>query len=333
MKSPIFIVGPHRSGSTLWHNLVAMCPGVMRLTDPRFLGDGWHKDFSYFLRTQVHGLATDADVDRMVDLCLSRKPVPGLSGTLWEFDKLDIVNDPALSKEIKRRVKQSDRSLGAIARIFVEELTRFGGYERACVKFPVDVRHMGRLLEWFPDGKVIHITRDPRAMAMSKSNDPYGTVLRVLEHPRLAWFIRKFMSWRVASQYRLTARLHEKFKNSSNYKLFCYEDLLANPEGVLRDLCQFIGEDFNPDMLAPEKGKHQHQASSLTGKQQKEFDPAAAIRWRTKISPFGNWAITAMTRSSMKRFGYDPETHPIFRMDGRRLVGAASQPASQPVSS
>jgi hypothetical protein len=328
MKSPIFIVGPHRSGSTLWHNLVAMTPGIMRLTDPRFLGDGWHKDFAYFLRTQVGGLATDADVDRMVDLCFSRKPVPGLDGTLWQFDKIEVVNNPDLPKEIKRRVKESNRSLAAIARIFLEELTRFGGYERVCVKFPVDVKHMGRLLEWFPDCKIIHITRDPRAMVMSKSNDPYGTALKIMEHPRLGWFIRKLMAWHVASQYRLTSRLHQRFQTSSNYQLFCYEDLLAEPERVLRELCRFIEIEFNPDMLAPEKGQHQHQASSLTGKQQKEFDPAAAIRWQTRISPFGNWAITTLTRSSMKRFGYNPETHPIFRMNTQPVP----QPASQAIS-
>jgi hypothetical protein len=39
MQAAIFILGPHRSGSTLWHNLIAMWPGMMRLTDPRFLSD------------------------------------------------------------------------------------------------------------------------------------------------------------------------------------------------------------------------------------------------------------------------------------------------------
>jgi hypothetical protein len=318
MKSPIFIIGPHRSGSTLWHNLVAMSPGILRLTDPRLLGDGLHKDFAFFLRTQVGGLATDADVARMVDLCFSRKPVPGLTGTFWRFDKIEAADNPALREQVKQRVKTSDRSIGAIARILIEELTRFSGCERACVKFPVDVRHMGRVLEWFPEGKIMHITRDPRAMAMSKSNDPYGTALRILEHPRLAWFIRKYMAWHVASQYRLTSRLHERFHSLPNYKLFCYEDLLAEPERVLREMCQFIEVDFDPDMLTPEKGRHMHQASSLTGKQQKEFDPAAAIRWQSKISPLGKRVITTLTRSSMERFGYNPETHPIFRMNTGR---------------
>src|SRR5438045_6056749 len=64
MKSPIFIVGPHRSGSTLWHNLVSMCPSVMRLTDPRFLGERGRNDFQYFLKTQAGDLSIDENVDR-----------------------------------------------------------------------------------------------------------------------------------------------------------------------------------------------------------------------------------------------------------------------------
>jgi hypothetical protein len=329
MKRPIFIVGLHRSGSTLWHNLLSMTPGVMRLTDPRLLGDGVHKDFAYFIRRHGNNLKTDADVDHMVDLCLSKRPLAGLAGTMWNFDKIDVVNNPELAKEIKRRIKESDRSLGDVARIILEELTRLGGCERMCVKFPVDFRHMGKVIEWFPDCRMIHITRDPRAMAMSKSNDPYGTALKVLEHPRLAGVIRKFMALRVAAQYRMTSHLHEKYKSSPNYKLFTYEDLLADPERVLRDLCQFIEIDFNPDMLSPEKGQHMHQASSLTGKQQKEFDPTAAIRWQTKISPLANWTITTLTRSSMARLGYNPDTHPIFQVKVNPPATAASQPVGR----
>ena len=175
MKSPIFIVGPHRGGSTLWHNIISMCPGVMRLTDPRFLSDGRHKDFRYFLRTGAGDLGADQEVDKMVELCFAKKNLPGLDSTFWRFENISAANNPELKQEISRRVKRSDRSLGAIARILIEEITRFSGCERACVKFPVDVGHIAELLAWFPDCRIVHITRDPRAMAMSKTNDPSGT--------------------------------------------------------------------------------------------------------------------------------------------------------------
>lgn len=286
----------------------------MRLTDPRFLSERRHKDFRYFLKTQVGDLSIDENVDRMVEMCFSEENVPGLDSVFWRFVNIDAVKNPKLKMEISRRIKQSDRSLGAIARVFIEEITRFSGCTRACVKFPVDVGHIPELVEWFPDCKIIHITRDPRAVAMSKTNDPAGTALRTREHPRLAWFMRKMALWFVIAQYRWTARLHLRFKDLRNYSLFRYEDLLAQPEKVLRELCDFLGIDFTEAMLDPEKGRHEHQPSSLTGRQQKAFDANAAIRWQSRISLIDKWIITVLTKQSMRRLGYNPKTHEIFRV-------------------
>jgi hypothetical protein len=313
MNAPIFIVGPHRAGSTLWHNLIAMCPGVMRLTDPRFLSDRRHKDFRYFVRTCVGNLSNDQNIDKMVDLCFARQNLPGLSSTFWRFESIKVAEDPELKRTISRRIKKSDRSLGSIARILIEEITRFSGSTRACVKFPVDVRHIPELLQWFPDCKIVHITRDPRALAMSKSNDPSGTAAKVAEHPRMAWTIRKAALCMVIVQYRLSARLHKRFKTLNNYRLFRYEDLLAEPERVLRELCEFIETEFTEEMLQPQKGQHEHQPSSLTGERRKAFDREAAVRWQDIISPIDYWIISSLTRRSMERLEYRPKLHPIFR--------------------
>ena len=159
----------------------------------------------------------------------------------------------------------------------------------------------------------MHITRDARAMAMSKTNDPSGTALKILEHPRLAWFIKKAAIWFVIAQYRWTARLHLKYKGLPNYRLFRYEDLLFDPERTLRELCSFIEVPFSAAMLEPQSGRHEHQPSSLTGRRRKAFDPAAASRWREVISPFDNRIISALTKNSMKALGYNPATHPIFQ--------------------
>jgi len=313
MQAPIFIVGPHRAGSTLWHNLIAMCPGIMRLTDPRFLTDWRHTDFRYFLRKFGGDLAIDQNVDNMVELCFAKKDLPGVNSTFWRFKNIEAATNPELKREISRRIKQSDRSLGAIAAIFIEEITRFSGCDRACVKFPVDVPYIPELLQWFPDCRVIHITRDPRALAMSKTNDPSGTAIKILEHPRLAWFIRKISVWNVILQYRRTARLHRRFRLLPSYKLFRYEDLLAEPEKTLRDLCKFIDVKFTDELLHPEAGRHEHQPSSLTGEQKKAFNPSAAVRWQRVIPRFDKWLITTLTNQAMKTLQYDPGTHPIFR--------------------
>jgi hypothetical protein len=315
VNSPIFIVGPHRSGSTLWHNLVATRPGILRLTETRFLGPARQKDFRFFLQTQARDLSSEESIKSMVDICFSRKNAPGLEGAFWRFEGIAAADNPEMKKEVVRRIKNSDRSIGSIAAIIIEELVRFSGKERACVKFPLDVLHLQKLIDWFPDCRIMHITRDPRAMAMSKSNDPYGTAIRVWEHPRLAWLIRRIMVFFVIAQYRRYARIHRQFEGVKNYRLFKYEDLLADPEKTLRDVCAFVECEFTHDMLEPEKGEHEHQPSSITGKRQKEFEPKAAIRWQTIISPVDRWTITRLTAASMKAMDYDPATHPIFRLD------------------
>ena len=120
----------------------------------------------------------------------------------------------------------------------------------------------------------------------------------------------------VIAQYQRTARIHRRLRQFPNYKLFRYEDLLAEPERTLRDLCKFIEAEFTEDLLHPETGVHLHQPSSLTGKQNKAFDPTAAVRWQKLISPFDKWLITSLTKQSMRTLDYVPATHPIF--DGTR---------------
>jgi hypothetical protein len=263
----------------------------------------------------------DKEVDKMIELCFARKNLPGLDSTFWRFENITAANDPELKREISRRIKESDRSLGAIARILIEEVTSFSRCDRACVKFPVDVGHLSELLAWFPDSRIVHITRDPRAMAMSKTNDPSGTAIKVFKHPRLASLIRKLSTFLVIQKYRQAARVHRRFRHLSNYKLFRYEDLLAEPQKTLRELCAFIQAEFTEDLLHPEKGLHEHQPSSLTGKQQKAFDPSAAIRWQDAISAFDKWLITSLTKRSMRTLGYDPGTHPIFKISQECAVG------------
>jgi Sulfotransferase family len=277
------------------------------------MGAPRQRDFRFFLKSQGLNLAKDADVQKMVELCFSKKNRPGLETTFWRFENVAVGGNPELKKEVLRKIISSDRSLGAVARIIIDEMVRLSGNTRACAVFPVDIKYIPELIAWFPDCRILHITRDPRAIAMSKTNDPTGTAIRVAKHPRLAWAIRKATTLYVINEYRKFARFHRRFEGLENYRLFRYEDLLVEPEKVLREVCDFVGCEFTPDMLEPEKGAHEHQASSLTGKKHKSFDPKAALRWQEFISSLDRWMITLFTGSSMKDLDYNPSTHPVFR--------------------
>src|SRR5215467_2582644 len=110
MKSPIFIVGLHRSGSTLWHNLISMSPGILRLTDMRFLSYWWQHDVAYYIKA-TGDLKVDANVDKMAEQMFARRSPPpeGLEAAFWRFENFDFVSDPAFKKDVAARMKKSDR--------------------------------------------------------------------------------------------------------------------------------------------------------------------------------------------------------------------------------
>jgi len=310
--SPIFIVGPHRAGSTVWHNLVSMCPGILRLGEPWFIGPRRYKDFRYFLKSQTGSLSSDQQLRKLVQISLSRSEAPGLQHKFWRFDTMSDEQLSNLESPIYKRLQQSDRSLKSFVHAYLDEVLLQSGERRICMKFPVDVANVPDLIDWYPDCKIMHLTRDPRGLAMSKTNDPSGTALRTLQHPNLAWAIRKSAVCFVTREYGRLSRLHKRFQNLPNYRLFRYEDLLADPEHNARQLCHFIGEPYTPDILDLEKGRHEHQPSSLTGNKKKTLDPSAALHWQSNISPFDLWFINNFAKQSMRRFGYNPESHPIY---------------------
>lgn len=320
MDNPIFIVGLPRSGSTLLHNIIVMNPRIFRLAEMHFLSP-WRKDFRYFVRKYVGDLSFEKNVEKMIDMIFSTKTIDGITGAFWRFENINVVYNPEIKKKLCSKIIQSDRSIGSIFKILIEEITHLSGYKRCCVKFPVYVNYVPELLKWYPGCKVVHVTRDPRAIAMSKKNDPGGTAIKLAKHPRFGFFMRQIRVFFVIVQYIWTSKLHCKYKQNNNYKLIQYEDLLENPEKIVKELCQFIDIDFTRKILELHQGQHDHQPSSLTKKKQRKFDRTAAYRWKKVISPLEKMIITWFTKGSMKKFGYDPQNHPIYFTDDNKTCG------------
>lgn len=305
MENPIFIVGLPRSGSTLWLNIIAKNPDILRMGEMHFLTP-WRKDFRYFCRRRVGNLSEKKNIQKMIELIFSNEIVSGITGSFWHYD-IEKVNDYNLKKKLFTRIIESERSLGNIFRILIEEITNFRGYNKCCIKFPVYVNYIHKLLQWYPECKILHVIRDPRATAISRTNDPGGTKLKIERYSRMSFIIKKIMIFFTVVQYIWTSKIHYKYRKIANYALFCYEDLLVDPEKVIRELCDFTEMNFVPEMLHPKEG----QASSITGAKVKGFDKKAGSRWRNVASPFEKRIVTLLTKKSMKRFGYDYKNHPI----------------------
>jgi hypothetical protein len=195
--------------------------------------------------------------------------------------------------------------------VLLEEITTCNGYKRCCVAFPVYINHIPELLSWFPSGQTIHITRDPRAIAVSKTNDPGGTAIYNIKYPQLKFALRKAMMAFTVIQYIWSSKIHQRYRTHPNYLLVRYEDLVADTETVLQKICAFLGLTYSSDML--EQDCHWAQPSSISGKKRSRIDAGSALTWTKAITPVEKTIITFLTRSSMRRFDFDFQNHPVYK--------------------
>lgn len=116
------------------------------------------------------------------------------------------------------------------------------------------------LLHQFPEGKIIHVIRDPRTRYASRKALllPQGRAAKWMRR-HVPGFVRFFVLWPrtpnamfrdrfdFATELAVTSRLdlelaqRNKTKFGERYKVIRYEDLAANPATVMREVAGFLG--------------------------------------------------------------------------------------------
>lgn len=103
-------------------------------------------------------------------------------------------------------------------------------------KSPGHERRLARILEVFPQAKIIHIYRDPRDVVASIQR-VWGEGRRTF---RVARFCRNVLRRRLQSERTLGPERHLSVR---------YESLVADPEGELRRVCGFLGLPFDEAIM------------------------------------------------------------------------------------
>jgi hypothetical protein len=165
-------------------------------------------------------------------------------------------------------------------------------------KTPQHWKSIDRIGELFPEACFIHLIRDPRDVVASLLEmDWWGN--------RSARKAAKY--WRNAVD---TALLQER-RCHGRHLIVRYEDLIDRPEGVLREVCIFLGVPFRHEML-------DHRASArrsfgggeveYKGLAAKPIDRSRVGRYRKRLSPMQVRIIEATVGAHrMRRLGYTPD--------------------------
>ena len=297
----IFIVGVSRSGTTLTRRILDKHSRIGIATENHYLGHllAWEGARHYFRR--VGDLRDEEAVYRLVELIysdeLQRRSRLREVSPYWRWLTRKVPRE-----DVEARLLASDRSERGIFEAFLRVYADRRSKAIIGEKTPAHLAYVETLLEWFPEARIIHCIRDPRAIYVSELRRrmeravtfPYRWLAGV--PPLMETFVLLEVVWAWAAAVHRHRALSAR--HPLRYRLLRFEDLVATPEGTLRDLCAYLGVDLEPRML--------EQRVTSKGAQVGEtgFDAGAARRWRSRIDRRSRWAIESLLGRRLAEMGY-----------------------------
>jgi hypothetical protein len=297
----IFVVGVARSGTTLMRFLLETSDRIAIARESHYLGHVFGRRGARHFFRRKGDLANDDAIRGIVEMIYSgeyqrvsggRRPSP-----YWIWVREHVERD-----EVERRLLAAERTERGMFREFLRLYADAQGKPLMGEKTPTHLIYTDTLLEWFPDGRVIHMLRDPRAVYVS---DRY----RRHAHPiwpftwlaKVPLLLESYLLVLTVVAWRRATRIHPRLERDhpGRYRLFRFEDVVKHPDALLPEVFGFLGVEVPAGATSVGLAAVHGMRSSDVG-----IDPRAADRWRERIHPFAKRFLEFCLRGSMRRFGY-----------------------------
>jgi hypothetical protein len=162
---------------------------------------------------------------------------------------------------------------------------------------PRDIFNIDKIVNWFPDAKIIVCVRDLRGFLLSYKGKWRITAeddierLRKIYHPVITSFL-----WKAST--RLIPVIKHKII-PKNLLVMRYEDLVKDTEQTVRKMCEVVEEDFEPQMLSI-KG---HNSSHPT--HEEGIFSTSVERWKSQLSAEEIAIPQYIARRELEELGYE----------------------------
>ena len=277
--APIFVVGAPRSGTTLLTRVLDGHPDVAIADELIF----------YDIILEARSVVPDLDTPERIDAFFGLLP------------KMDHVRywsglDEVLAETRRRLLADPHPTYGRFFLLLMEIHAERQGARRYGDKTPWNVRHLDLIVTNFPNARIIHLVRDPRANVASRRKLP-RTSTDVLTNA-VKWKLDIQAARRFAAGPLATA---------ANYMEVRYEDLVTDLEPHARRICSFIGEPWDDGMLSF------HESKDIMFRDQpwkegvlKPAHTGSLEQWRKELTPPQVGIIERVCAAEMRTYGYEP---------------------------
>ncbi len=179
-------------------------------------------------------------------------------------------------------------AFGTIFKMFADK----HGAARWGDKRPAYYQEVDLLLRLFPDAQIVHIVRDGRANVASLKKMPW-------------WPFDSIGSMAAWSQAEYCSRRNAKRLPADVFHVMRYESLVADPDTELRQLCDFLGEEFHPAMLEPSEVREVVPEKKTWHEGLKRSVNTDRVEsWRKDLDPWEIGLMETVLRRKLKRWDY-----------------------------
>lgn len=292
-NAPIFIIGNPRSGTTLLRLMLTCHPNIVIPPEGGFL---------VHLFERYGGFAGEPD---MID---------AYAADVIACRKMDEWNMEAgeLGRFLQEREPRNYHDLGDGVYAFFASKHK-SGWTRWGDKNNYYLKHIPTLAQIFPEAKFVHIVRDGRDVACSyrELSQTKGTYAPQLPNS----VVEIAVQWR--DNLNQIANSFKSLNPGQAYTIR-YEDILLSAEETLKDLCSFLGEPYNVNMLEyykenTERSLEPEVYMQWKKKTKEELDPSRAFRWKTGMFLEDVALFEKIAGDVLQQHGYEHTGYRIAR--------------------
>jgi hypothetical protein len=197
-----------------------------------------------------------------------------------------------------------DEQLRALYTGLFERHATAQGKKRWGDKTPFHSWHMTDLAEVFPDAQFVAIVRHPAGVVAS--------LVKRFHYP-----VPQAAAYWTATNIEVLR--HGVELGDDRFVLVRYEDLIGEPEPVLRELTNWLGEAWTDDLLRHEQVQTAKGAPRLVDgstSTRAPIDPARATSWRHTLSPADLDVVRTATGGVAALLGYRPDDSGVAGLVG-----------------
>lgn len=293
-NDPLFIVGVHRSGTTLLRYMLSSSPRIYIPPESDFIP-------RFFLHNPT-GPLTENDVANMLKVIFNqyrfakawREEPPDAEMMLREMDA------PTPAAFLDALYSMYARQYGAV---------RWGD------KTPIYASYVDLIHQIFPQARFVHLIRDGRDAALSMLEKWGQKEIHVDVYFAARNWVRRIRAAQAAGKRLGPERYHELY----------YEDLVRVPEQELRQLCHFLAEPYMSEMVEQQRLARRQLPSGGFHEPVRHPPTESRIgRWRQKMRPADVRLVQAVAGDLLQELGYElAPVGPMSSAERARLAALA----------